>query len=197
MSILGLDDSITFGLYHQFSNPWSEKLLYYSASTFVYLLPVVLIYLFWRGGRDRVNSVKIFFIAVLAWQVLSALVGHYLYSHYGFRDRPFAVHGLQEFFFERPQKAFPSDHAAVIFGVMLALFAYGYRRPAWVFLVVGSLSALARVVVGFHYFGDIIGGFLIGGIAFWIIWLLQQPLDRWLSKIFRLTQEDNLNGQPI
>ncbi len=196
MSILGLDNSITFSLYHQFSNPLAEKLLYYSASVFIYLLPVLLVYLFWRGGRDRVNSVKIFLVAVLAWQVFSALLGHYLYSRYGFRDRPFAVHGLQEFFFERPQKAFPSDHAAVIFGVMLSLFAYGYRRLGWIFLIGGTLSALARVVIGFHYFGDVIGGFVIGGLAFWLIWLLGRPLDSWLAKIFRLPQ-DKFDEQPV
>lgn len=184
-TLLGWDHSITFFLYRSGAlSPFVERLFYSVATFFIYLLPLILVYLFWRGGQDRVNSVKIFLSAVIPWFILTSLVGGYLFTHYGFRERPFATLGIQELFLKRPDKAFPSDHATVLMAVTLAFFAYGYKKTGWLFLIGGVLlSSLARVVVGFHWFGDIIGGFVSGALGFWLVWSLDRPLNHWLGHL--------------
>ncbi len=148
----------------------------------IYSLPFVLGWLFWRNqGADRLQSVKIFLAAMVAWRVISYAIGTLLYSTYGFRDRPFALTGLREFFFEQPQKAFPSDHTAVLVAVTLAMFGYRYPKLGWVFLALTLLTGFGRVIVGFHYFGDIIGGAVVGLVAYGLIRLL----DPWLDQLGR------------
>src|SRR5689334_19660103 len=117
-TLLSWDHGITFWFYRSGTlSAGVEKLFYSLATFFIYLLPLILIYLFWKGGQDRVNSVKIFLAAVIPWLILTTLVGGYLFSHYGFRERPFATLGIQELFLKRPDKAFPSDHATVLMAV--------------------------------------------------------------------------------
>lgn len=183
--LLTLDHTITFWFYRSGTlSPGMEKLFYSVATFFIYLLPLILIYLFWKGGQDRVNSAKIFLAAVIPWLIFTTLVGGYLFSHYGFRERPFALNGIQELFLKRPDKAFPSDHATVLMAVTLAFYAYGYKKIGWLFLIGGVvLSSLARVVVGFHWFGDILGGFVSGALGFWLVWALDGILNNWLSHL--------------
>lgn len=183
--LLNLDSRITFYFYRSGTlSPAVEKLFYSLATYFVYLLPLLLLYLFWRGGQDRINSVKIFLSAMLPWLIFTTLVGGFLFSHYGFRERPFATLGIQELFLKRPDKAFPSDHATVLMAVTFAFFFYKYPKLGWLFLVGGVLSSLARVVVGFHWFGDVLGGWVSGALGFLIIWWLDRPLQRILERIF-------------
>lgn len=157
-------------------SPVATGFLEAAAAGLIYALPIILLGLFFRSPADRLKSLKIILAALLAWQVLAKLVGTLLYTTWGFRDRPFATFGLQEYFFERPEKAFPSDHAAVIMAVTLAFFYYRYPKIAYPFAVLGVLVCLARVMIGFHYVGDILGGWLIGLAGFLIVYALDRPI---------------------
>jgi membrane-associated phospholipid phosphatase len=187
MYLLELDKTLTFKLYFVDSlSHFGQQILYSIASLFIYLVPIILIILFFRGAKDRINSIKIFLTAILSWQVLSYFTGYLLYHYYGFRDRPFASKGLSELLFERPQKAFPSDHSAVLFAVMLAFFAYKYPKLGWLFLIGGVLSSFGRVMIGFHYVGDVFGGWILGAIALGIVMLLDKPLTKLITKTLSL-----------
>lgn len=177
-TLLGLDQTITEFLYYTNASPQLQRLIFVAASAFIYVIPVVLLVMFWRSHRDQIVSLKIFLAAVLAWQVFSKFLGQFLYDGYGFRQRPFAQHGFKELLFERPEKAFPSDHAAVIAVVVIGFFVYKYPKMGWVFLVLGVISSLSRVVIGFHWFGDVVGGWLLGALAVGIVWLFDRPLTK-------------------
>lgn len=67
------------------------------------------------------------------------------------------------------QHAFPSGHAAMIF--MLAgvfVFTINKTRWRWPFIMLASLIALSRVVVGVHWPLDILAGSAIGWVGVWI-----------------------------
>ena len=186
MYLLNLDKTLTFKLYVADKlSTFGLHSLYAVASYFVYLLPIILLVLFFKNPRDRINSAKIFLSAAIAWFVLNYSIGYLLY-HYGFRDRPFASKGVAELLFERPQKSFPSDHAAVLFAVMLAFFMYKYPKLGWLFIVGGAITCLARVMIGFHYVGDILGGWAVGAAAVGIVMLLDKPLTKAFEYIFGL-----------
>jgi len=186
-SLLAIDQKLTDLLYYQSASANLGQLFNYIAAGFVYLIPVVLIILFFRSHRDRLIASKLFLAVVIGWQVISKLLGEWLYQGYGFRDRPFASTGLTELFFERPEKAFPSDHATVLAVMIVGLFAYRHPKLGWLFLWGGVFSSLARVVIGFHWFGDVLAGWLIGLLAFGLIWLFDRPLTKateWLFQKF-------------
>lgn len=184
MTLAKLDQIITFWLYRGDAiGPGLEKAFYGLASLFIYLLPVILLVMFFRSYRDRIQSIKILLATIITWRVLSSLVAGLLYGQYGFRDRPFAEYGIQELFFEQPAKAFPSDHAAVLMVATLLFFYYRYPKLGWLFLIGGVVSSLSRVVVGFHWVGDVIGGWLLAGLVYWLLRVLDQPLSNLLDKI--------------
>ena len=184
MTISELDHSLTFWLYQGDGiGAGIEKLFYSAASLFVYLLPLILIFMFFRSYRDRVQSIKIALAVAFVWRVLSQVLAGWLYGQYGFRERPFAEYGIQELFFERPAKAFPSDHAAVLMIATLLFLYYKYPKLGWLFLVGGVISSFSRVVIGFHWVGDVLGGWVLAVIAYLIIRAIDGPLTKLVERI--------------
>jgi membrane-associated phospholipid phosphatase len=67
------------------------------------------------------------------------------------------------------QHAFPSGHAAMIF-MLAGAFVFTISRSwlRWFLVVIASLVALSRVVVGVHWPLDILAGAAIGWIGVWV-----------------------------
>jgi undecaprenyl-diphosphatase len=192
MNLLELDELISGAVYLYTVNiPGLHSLFLVLGAAPIYALPLLLLGLFLRNrAADRRSSVKLFLAALLAWQVLSNAVGSFLYGQYGFRDRPFASTGATELFFERPEKAFPSDHASVLVVVTILLFAYGYKKLGWVMVAGTFLTVVGRVGIGFHYLGDMIGGATIGLIAYGIMRWLDRPLEQLFNRFRFLGSHD-------
>ena len=74
------------------------------------------------------------------------------------RGTPGAFEGLRTF------GSFPSDHAALLGALPVALFWWN-RRVAWTWTGLACLLAVVRVAVGFHYPDDMLAGAALG-VAF-------------------------------
>lgn len=195
MGLLELDKQATFAIYDAVSS--NQALIHfflYLAALVVYILPVILLYLFFKNGRDRLNSIKIFLATVITWRIFSNGLGILIYNLWQFRDRPFAETGLQELFLEQPTKAFPSDHAAVLTIVAAMCFFLGYKRLGWIFVIAGTLSVFGRVAVGFHYIGDIFGGIAVGLIAFALFYYLDSQIERLVKSVWRRVTRKELGA---
>jgi hypothetical protein len=72
------------------------------------------------------------------------------------------MHGSETFFVLPP--SFPSDHAVAAFAIAFVVAVIG-RRMGALFLAGASVLALARVVAGIHYPGDVLGGAVIGLVS--------------------------------
>lgn len=96
-------------------------------------------------------------IAVGLNQPLSHLVG---------RPRPYvALRGVEVLVPRANDFTFPSDHATVAGAVICGLFLAGHRRLGAVASVIGGFLLFARVYVGAHYPGDVVGGVVFGAIV--------------------------------
>ena len=73
------------------------------------------------------------------------------------------------------QHAFPSGHAAMIF-MLAGAFVFTISRTwlRWLLIVLASLIALSRVVVGVHWPLDVLAGATIGWVGVWIGLLLSK-----------------------
>ncbi len=186
MTLLTVDQTLTGALYELTGhNVELQRVIYVTATYLIFLLPIVLLYLAWKPST-RVVAAKILVFVLITWQIISKFAGEFFYFQYGFRDRPFALSGLRELLFEQPQKSFPSDHAAVLLFVTLTLFRYRQTGWAWVFLAVTILSSVARVAVGFHWVGDIVGGWLVAMLGFGLMIWLEQPMEKLRDRIAQL-----------
>ena len=109
------------------------------------------------------------------------------------RARPFVqlgptvVHG----FYQPTDPSFPSNLAAVVFGLALAIWLMNKR---WGTLLLGMafVACFARVYVGIHYPSDILGGFAfaVAGVAaaYFLFWALSPlvQLIKWVLKALYL-----------
>lgn len=77
------------------------------------------------------------------------------------------------------QHAFPSGHAAMIF-MLAGAFVFTISRAwvRWLLIVLASLVALSRVVVGVHWPLDIMAGAAIGWLSVWV-GLILSTYSRW------------------
>lgn len=180
-NLLLWDRTITNFLYLEDISGVLKNVVFVIAGGFIYLVPIILLIMFFRSYKDRLASMKIFAGIVIAWQGLTKVTGDILYTNFGFRDRPFADNSLTELFLEQPQKAFPSDHSAVLMVVILLLFMYKYPKLGYVFLIGGIASSIGRVVIGFHWFGDVLAGWALGAVAVGMIWLFDRPLTNFFE----------------
>jgi len=133
----------------------------------IYLVPLVLVALWLRGGaKERGLALHSFLVAMLALGI-NQLVG-LGWQH----PRPFAL-GLGHAWIEHaPDSSFPSDHATVLFALAFTLLAEGFSRLSLAALACAMLVAWARIFLGVHFPLDMAGAALMAALA---LALLSQP----------------------
>lgn len=151
--------------------------------------------------------------AVVLWIGVACVLAYglnLLIEQFVFEPRPFVSHKVHLLVSHPADGSFPSDHSAWAFAVVGMIFLqllitflasrrnHG-KQNMWkrseksFFLTTGSLLVVAfllascigvaRVFVGIHYPGDIIGGAIDGLFAASIVTWLRQRLD-WLTQVF-------------
>lgn len=121
-------------------------------------------------------------IANLLFVKNSVLIGTALNNLFN-RPRPFEVEpGVTLLFYRPTDPSFPSNLSAVVFGLAIAVWVKNRKVGQWL-LGMAFLAGFARVYVGIHYPGDILGGVLFAllgvALAYALIKLLW-PLKRLL-----------------
>ena len=101
------------------------------------------------------------------------------------RIRPYEL-GVTNLIVEKnPDPSFPSDHATVVFAIVVSLLLTRGRNTAFYF-VAAALIALSRVYIGTHYVTDVIGGAATGALAAVLAHFLYKKecaLNRWLFRL--------------
>jgi undecaprenyl-diphosphatase len=107
------------------------------------------------------------------------------------RPRPFDPSSglVVNLLFYRPSDpSFPSNLAAVLFGLALGIWVKNKKVGTWL-LAMALLASFARIYVGVHYPTDILGGFLFGVagtlLAYGFFKLLA-PLLRLLLRVLKM-----------
>lgn len=124
---------------------------------------VLAVVLTWWAPRSRSRSRHLAIVAGLAFLLGEAL--NQLVLQWVHRPRPYDA-GLTHLIVPASTDwSFPSDHATAVAAIAAAFLIKGRRRLGTVFAVFGAMVALARVYVGIHYLGDILGGMATGVAA--------------------------------
>jgi undecaprenyl-diphosphatase len=130
-------------------------------SPLVYAVALALLWLTWKPWNQRAA----FFAGISALVALGlGQIAGYAFP----RDRPYLAHHVSLLITYSPDTSFPSDHTTLAFAVAIAVWQFN-RRAGISLLIFGVLVAVARVFVGAHYPGDVIGGALLGAITSLIV----------------------------
>jgi undecaprenyl-diphosphatase len=154
-------------------------------------VPVVLVAVIGLWFLDRPDRPPRWRLAALSG-VTAAGLGLLLAQPIGwvwFRERPFAAHPADTILLVPPsnEPSFPSDHAVAAFAIAFAV-AFAGRRMGALFLAGATMIALARVVVGLHYPGDVAAGALLGLVsAVIVVKIARRPLLAIVSAASRAT----------
>lgn len=127
----------------------------------------------WVRGRpqDRQGALAAFVAA------LGALAIVQLIDHLWDRPRPFVAHPTTVHLLvaHALDTSFPSDHVTAACAIAVVLLAY-HRRLGAVALLFAALLAYARVYIGVHYPGDVLGGALLGILVGGLLVTVLAPL---------------------
>jgi len=149
-----------------------------TAKILIYCLPLHMIVLWLWGDGVRRQTALVLLLALACGVVASYLIGLGFY-----RPRPFLAGLGEALMAHRPSASFPSNHALIFSAYASTLL---FLRHYWLGLavfIVGLTVGAARIYLGVHYPGDILGGLLLGVLsAMASLWIWA----RWGSQLYRL-----------
>lgn len=159
---------------HLVANPiWDRFWVIITTQTY-WIVPLIVVWLLliWKGGKRGRTAAILVVLAVGLSDVIGARV---LKPGVG-RLRPcYELENVRLLVSCGGRHSFPSGHAANTFAAAIT-FAYFYRRYAGLFVTFSQLVGFSRIVVGVHYPGDVLGGFILGGLIAASLLLLYERL---------------------
>lgn len=130
-------------------------------------LMVALVALQWWSRRGRLKARHVALVAGLAFLLGLALNQAVLVLIH--RVRPYDMGVTRLLIGRSADWSFPSDHATASVAVAAVYWIKRIKLWAAVFAGLAALICLARVYLGIHYFGDILGGALTGVLAAYLV----------------------------
>lgn len=151
-------------------NPMLDQLMIFFAELLVLLVPVTLVYLWFKGEDGRKDSLYIFTAVVIGILASYAVLGQ-LHQHASpYQNFDTIASG-------EPENSFPSQHATAVLSMVLPLFWRKREKLAGLLLGTGVLTGFARIYIGEHYLVDILGAGAAAVIGFGAVYLIERFLD--------------------
>jgi len=145
------------------------------AGTLIYIILAAFLILSFRikGWKEQINILSLGILgAILSRGMATPLIRFFFET-----DRPFVALGINPLLDASPTSSFPSGHIAFIVPIAMAIWYINKRIGIW--SLVGALAiGVSRVFSGVHWPIDILGGFVVGAIAFFIVQVLVKKIPR-------------------
>lgn len=146
----------------------------------VFALALVALWLSWRARNQR--GAFLAGVSALIALGFGQVIGKALP-----RPRPYLSHAVNQLIPPSLDTSFPSDHAILGFAVAVMVWTYS-RHAGTALLILATLMAIARVFVGAHYPGDVIGGAMLGTLTSAAVATLskRRPIASLLDAVFKM-----------
>jgi undecaprenyl-diphosphatase len=163
-------DVVVFRWVNQgWSNPFLDKFFSFitNINHFWPLITVLFLYLLWKGGaKGRWLVLSLIMAVVLSDQISTNVVKPLVE-----RLRPCnALDGVLTPAGKSSAYSFTSTHATNIASSML-LLCLAFKPWRWLFVLIALLIGLSRIYLGLHYPSDILGGYALGALLGYSVWL--------------------------
>lgn len=136
---------------------------------------VIIVLVQLKGKHAKLSFVLQLIIAGIAALILARIASMIWYD-----PRPFVVGNFVPLIAHASDNGFPSDHTLLASLVGWVVLMYS-RKYGIVTLVIALLIGTARVLAGVHHPLDIIGSFVISGIAVALVVLVKNFITRYTS----------------
>jgi len=118
----------------------------------IFFLPIFLI-LFWLYYNikkiNKKDTLLYVFYASTLWIIINIIIQQFFKVQ---RPETFIKPILKHV----PDNSFPSDHAAISFAFLIALYLFWYKKTFWIFLPFVLIMWLSRIAWWLHWFFDIL-----------------------------------------
>jgi len=158
-------------------NPYLDAFMIFSAQYLVFIVPIIILYLWFSKKGDKNFSLFLFISVIIAAIVSMSISAVY------YHPRPFAMGLGTTLIYHPPDSSFPSDHTTVMFAFSLPFLFFKRYKSGTVFVILAALVGYARVFCGVHFPLDIIGGFVVALAVTIILYALRRPVFKCTSKI--------------
>jgi undecaprenyl-diphosphatase len=165
-----LDTSIFYFLYNIGQKLGVNWLFVFFASYLPYLIVLVFLYVVYKSGdlRQKIYFFAFGFLAALISRGIITEVIRYFLP----RSRPFVALNLTPMLIDS-SASFPSGHATFFFALAFCTFLIS-KKWGWILTGAAVVTTVSRVIAGVHWPSDIVGGAIIAGAVFALMyyWIL-------------------------
>jgi undecaprenyl-diphosphatase len=151
---------------------WVDDLMVVFAQDIVWIMLAVMACL-WFTGKE--SNQKLAFYSLLSASV-ALLIAILIISPEVNHSRPFVEHQVNQLIPHAADGSFPSDHATMAFSIAFSVLLVK-RRLGVIMLALAVLTGIARVYVGVHYPGDIVGSMVLSLLVSVIVYTLRRRLE--------------------
>lgn len=171
-------------------NPVLDTAMIFAAKYLIYFFCIYLAYTWFAKNEYRQE------VLFSGYAALLGLGTNLIITLFYFHPRPFMIPTGTLLIAHAAESSFPSDHATIMFSVSLMLLTFkDLRRSGGVFLILASISGLARVYSGLHFPMDMAGSLLVASLSVGILLALKDYLIP-VNRIF-ITYFENIEKKLI
>lgn len=131
-------------------NQFVDLAMLFAADHSTYLIPPLLVLMWFRGGRERYFSVFAFLTVFVGQLYIEFIQAVY------HQPRPYTMY--ETLVSQVTDNSFPSQHAATMFTFAFTLLAEQRKKLGYFFIVLAMLNGFARIYIGVHFPLDILAG---------------------------------------
>ncbi|OGE64208.1 hypothetical protein A3I48_03215 [Candidatus Daviesbacteria bacterium RIFCSPLOWO2_02_FULL_36_7] len=143
-------------------SPILDQLMIFGATSLIYLVFLLCVILAFKGAMKEKKAVLLIILGLPIAFILIKIIHLFFYE-----NRPFVAFHFLPIVAEKMNASFPSRHATI--AAVIAL-SFTFFKSKWALLLLPIMLwvGTARVFVGVHFLQDILGAFLVAGIALFI-----------------------------
>lgn len=141
---------------------WLDNFMVFCATDLIYVIGLIFVVclaalVYKKQWRSAIWLIVTLIISFIILKIAGSFV---------IESRPFVDHQVIQLIPHDIDNSFPSDHATASLAMALGLFYFTrWRAAALAVLVLAVLVGFARVFVGVHYPGDVVGAWVIAVIG--------------------------------
>ena len=151
-----------------------DVIIIFIAKYFILIPIIAAIFVAWRL-KNRKDILK-FILVVLVGGILSLILAKFA-SMLWYNPRPFVVGHFSPLIPHAADNGFPSDHVLLASFLGWTILRYSKKIGIGV-LVAAAIIGISRVMAGVHHPADIIGSFVVSGVAVGLIVCVMYLIER-------------------